>query len=118
MERRGVGGTATVEDTAIRRALGRTEVSSLLNDEEERTLRMRYGAAVELSTPLPRAAGTNAELADELTLIEMQLLRAMRAHGRQPGPRKPERGVNGVSQLATSSSRTKDKIVRGLRKKR
>jgi len=65
---------------------------------------MRYGAKVDLAAPLPRAAGDNAELADELLLIEMQLLKASRVR-------------LGGTALPTAS-RTKDKIVRALRKKR
>jgi len=118
MERRGLGSTATVEGKQIREALGRSQTSSRLDSEEERALRMRHGAAVELSTPLPRAAGPNAELADELTLIEMQLLRAMRAHGREPGPRGSEHRVQPARAATMASSPTKDKIVRALRKKR
>ena len=48
--------------------------------EEEKVLRLRYGARVDPRAPLPRAAGNNAELADELLLIEMQLLRGLKAH--------------------------------------
>ncbi len=121
MERKGMNGTAAVaiEGGQVKRALGsNATLGSLgsLGSDEERVLRMRHGAPVDLSAPLPRAAGRNAELADELTLIEMQLLRAMRAHGREPGPR------HGLLQIppapVATQSRTKDKIVRALRKKR
>ncbi len=46
--------------------------------------------AVDPSAPLPRAAGDNDELHDELLLIEMKLLRAwkMRAKGTMPAPPK------------------------------
>lgn len=117
MERKGLNGTAAVavEDGQVKRALGNGSAARLAVIEE-RALRMRHGAPVDLEAPLPRAAGTNAELADELTLIEMRLLSAMRAQGRVPGPRRELRAV--ASAPVATSSRTKDKIVRALRKKR
>ena len=122
MERKGLSGTAATQATQapersqIRKALARTATTSRLSAEEERALRMRHGVASDLSAPLPRAAGRNAELADELTLIEMQLLRTMRAHGREPGPRGAERQDRPAAVV--TASKTKDKIVRALRKKR
>lgn len=123
MERKGLNGAAAVaiEGGQVKRALGGPATARLgvLDSDEERVLRMRHGAPVDLSAPLPRAAGKNAELADELTLIEMQLLRAMRAHGREPGPRTDLRAVAPAAGAAVATqSRTKDKIVRALRKKR
>jgi hypothetical protein len=102
MERKGLNGTAAV---ALESGI-----------TEKRALRVGQNAPVDLSAPLPRAAGKNAELADELTLIEMQLLRSMRAHGRAPAARQ---GGRTVAPLAVATpSKTKDKIVRALRKKR
>ncbi len=46
---------------------------------EEQALRMRYGAAVSKKAELPQAHGGNEALADELLLIEMQLLRSVKA---------------------------------------
>jgi hypothetical protein len=69
---------------------------------------MRHGAgAPGTQAPLPRAAGNNEELADELLVIEMQLLKAMRARtGQTKTGSKP------------SGNASKDKIVRALRKKK
>jgi hypothetical protein len=108
MERKGGSSTAVVTTEQVKASLQR---STTLTSEEEKALRMRHGAKVEdLRAPLPRAAGTNAELGDELLLIEMQLLRSARARGK-------------VTPMAAAppqvgQSRTKDKIVRALRKKR
>ena len=107
MERKG---TSTVAVTAeeIRFALPR---SRTVTSEEEKALRMRHGvSADDLRAPLPRADGGNQELADELSLIEMQLLKSFRAHqekARSAPPRPSEAG-----------GRAKDKIVRALRKKK
>ena len=98
MERKG-GSTVAVTSEEVRAALA---TARTLTSEEEKALRMRHGAAAERGAPLPRAAGANSELADELLLIEMQLLRAQRG---RPSAVRPE------------ASRAKDKIVRALRKK-
>lgn len=75
--------------------------------EEEKVLRMRYGSKVETGMPLPRAAGANDELADELLVIEMQLFRAMKAR----------RGL-AVAPAPTARNSAKDKIVRALKSKK
>lgn len=91
--------TTVVTAAEVAVALGRVKT---VTSEEEKALRMRHGAKVELNAPLQRAAGDNPELGDELLLIEMQLMRAMKARTAVP----PQR------------SASKDKIVRALRKKK
>ena len=93
--------TAVVAAAEIAVALEVKTVTS----EEEKTLRMRHGAKVELNAPLARAAGDNQELGDELLLIEMQLMRAMKAR-------------SAPAVAVTQRSPEKDKIVRALRKKK
>jgi hypothetical protein len=108
MERKGGTGSVAVTVEEVRSALGRART---LSSEEEKVLRMRHGAAVpDLRAPLPRAAGNNEELADELLLLEMQLLRAMKAR------KAPATTV--APAAAPTQSRVKDKIVRALRKKK
>ena len=99
--------TLTVEQ--VQEALNRT---SSLTSEEERVVRMRTGARVERSAPLPRKAPEGSEVADELLLMEMQLLKAYRQHQAQQarGPAAEAR--------SPGEGRTKEKIVRALRKKR
>jgi hypothetical protein len=106
MERNMKAATVAVTAEEVRAALPRTRS---LTSEEEKALRMRYGAAERDRAPLPRAAGDNEELADELLLIEMQLMRAWRAR-LQPNATR--------AQLAPEAAKRKDKIVRALRKKR
>ena len=91
----------TTEEVRERLSTART-----LTPEEERVLRMRHGAKVEKDAPLPRAAAGNAELEDELLVLEMQLLRQMRA---RTAP---------VARVEPAANRTKDKIVRTLRRKK
>ena len=72
-----------------------------LTPVEERALRMRHGVSVRPDAPLARLAPEGSELADELLVLELQLLRQSRA-------RAAPRHV----------SPTKSKIVRALRGKR
>ena len=72
-----------------------------LTPVEERALRMRHGVGVRPDAPLARIAPEGSELADELLLLELQLLRQARART-TPRPASP----------------TKSKIVRALRGKR
>jgi hypothetical protein len=93
--------TAVVTAGEVSVALGKVKT---VTTEEEKALRMRYGAKVDPNAPLARAAGNNQELADELLLMEMQLMRAMRS--RNAPAAAPQRNAS------------KDKIVRALRKKK
>ena len=97
--------TAVVTAAEVAVALDRVKT---VTSEEEKALRMRHGSKVELNAPLARAAGGNAELADELLLIEMQLMRAMKARNAPPP----------APLQALSRNANKDKIVRALRKKK
>lgn len=111
MERKAGTATVAVTKEEVRSALSRAKT---LTSDEEKALRMRHGiGAQSLSAPLPRAAGANAELADELLIIEMQLLRASKLRQQQKAARTTTTAV-----AAPKSSRAKDKIVRALRKKK
>ena len=108
MERKG-STTVAVTAEEIKAALPRART---LSSEEEKALRMRHGAgAADLRAPLPRAAGGNVELNDELMLMELQLMRAFKARAAGKLPAPPTR-THAVRNLA------KDKIVRALRKKK
>jgi hypothetical protein len=113
-------GSSTVTAKEVKAALEKTRT---LTAEEEKVLRMRHGAgASSTRAPLPRAAGDNEELGDELLLIEMQLLKAMRARsGGKPvasGNNKHVMAPAPAPAKATAGNPTKDKIVRALRKKK
>jgi len=72
-----------------------------LTPVEERALRMRRGVGVRPDAPLARIAPEGSELADELLVLELQLIRQARART-APRPVSP----------------TKSKIVRALRGRR
>lgn len=101
MERKG-GSTAVVTAAEVATALKRAAVSRV----EEQTLRMRYGARVETTAPVGEAVGASEELVDELLLMELQLLKAVRAHQAAQAKRAAPRNA------------AKEKIVRALRSKK
>ena len=96
----------------VREAVEAKEVGSALSkarslaSEDEKVLRMRYGVPAQREALLPRHGEGDPDLRDELLVMEMELLRAWRLHQRQ------------LAQNSPRPSRTKDKIVRALRKKR
>ncbi len=108
-------GSSTVTAKEVKAAL---EKARTLSAEEEKVLRMRHGAgASSTRAPLPRAAGDNQELADELLLIEMQLMKAMRARAGGKPVASASKPVATRARDAAANP-TKDKIVRALRKKK
>jgi hypothetical protein len=109
-------GSSTVTTKEVKTALEKTRT---LTSEEEKVLRMRHGAgAPSTRAPLPRAAGNNEELADELLVIEMQLMKAMRARtGQTKTGSKPKVAAARATE-AVAANPAKDKIVRALRKKK
>ncbi|MBS1150820.1 MAG: hypothetical protein H6Q89_2518 [Myxococcaceae bacterium] len=102
MERKGSNAAVVTAEEVTTALKGR-----IATQEEEKVLRMRYGSKVETGLPLPKAAGTNEELGDELLLIEMQLFRAMKAR----------RGLS-VAPAPVTRNAAKDKIVRSLKSKK
>jgi hypothetical protein len=116
MERKGSRGTVEVTTEEVRAKLARAKT---LTSEEDKALRMRHGAgAPDLRAPLPQAAGGNAELQDELLLVEMQLLRAFRARGAPLRSRENHIATPMRASAEPTSSRAKEKIIRALRKKK
>jgi len=93
-------GTAVVTAEQVTTALKHAPVTAT----EEKALRMRYGATVELTETLPQAHEGDQDLADELLLLEMRILRALK---RRNAP-KPSKVRNPA----------KAKIVRALRNKK
>jgi hypothetical protein len=106
MERKGGNTTLAVTADEVRAALSKART---VTTEEEKALRMRHGATVDKSAPLPSAAEGNPELEDELMLIEMQLMKAWK---RRLGEMKLAQPV-----MATRNA-PKERIIRGLRKKK
>lgn len=104
MERKG-GSTAVVTAQTVATALTKTATTA----REEQALRMRYGAKVELDAPLPQAHGGNEELEDELLLIEMALLRAVKHRAAQ---------AKATAKAAAPKNATKSKIVGALKSRK
>lgn len=111
MERKG-GSTVVVTKEEVKATLSRKVRT--LSQSEEKVVRMRQGAGAELNEPLPKAAGDNEALADELLLIEMQLMRAWKARLAQNKSNQLQAARVGTD----TANATKNKIVRSLRKKK
>jgi hypothetical protein len=114
MERKVGSSTVTAQ---VQEALGKVRT---LSAEEEKVVRMRHGTgAADMRAPLPRAAGANEELADELLLLEMQLLKGMRARTGQTRTASRTKAAEAAARVGgAATNRTKEKIVRALRSKK
>lgn len=103
--------TAVVTEGAAQGALRRGPARELA-PEEERVMRMRLGASVPRTAPLERAAEARTDLEIELLSYEVEAYLKWKSRAgaaTAPAPR---------ARIATPQpSRTKEKIVRALRKK-
>jgi hypothetical protein len=107
-------GTGVVTESAVQAAL-RNGSRASLGAEEERVLRMRVGAGLPLAARLERiAVATDAEI--ELLAYEIEAFLAMKQRRRAPAARGNGRAP-ATAPTASTTSRTKEKIVRALRKK-
>jgi hypothetical protein len=98
--------TAVVTAEEVKAALSKNRS---VTSEEEKALRMRFGAKVDTKAPLGRAAESNEELHYEMLVMEMELRRAMKARLAAAAPK--------AKAAAAPRNAAKDKIVRALRKK-
>ncbi len=79
MERKRTAVVAKVaEEVALAKMTGR----------EEQAIRMLYGKTLERTAVLPQVAQAHSELADELLVVEMSLLRAIKRRATVSQPRK------------------------------
>jgi CRISPR/Cas system endoribonuclease Cas6 (RAMP superfamily) len=89
-----------------------------LDSEEEKVLRMRRGCKIGPKVLLERhrvaTVSVDDQLQDELLFMEMKLLRAWRKHQAQNATSQQSSVTPVVNPV---SSRTKEKIVRALRKR-
>jgi hypothetical protein len=100
MERKG---TAVVTAEVVEQGLKR---ATTMTREEELALRMRHGVTVEKKVALPQVAEAESQLADELLLIEMRLLSALKHRKAQ------------ATKAAPARNPTKSKIVAALKAKK
>lgn len=106
MERK-AGSVEVLVTEAVREALPKAKLSA----EEEKVLRMRHGVALaDPSEPLHAAAPAGSSVADELLLIEMELVKAQKRRTRTARATPPK--------LDRTAQKTREKIVRVLRKKK
>ena len=101
-------GTATVVTEGAAQAALRRGPARRLDAQEERVLRMRLGATPPRGAPLERAAEPLTDLEIEVLSYELEAYMKWRA-------RRPTSA--GAVPIAPRASRTKEKIVRALRKK-
>jgi hypothetical protein len=97
---------STVTESSAQAVLRRRGASGLAADEEK-VLRMRLGASLPRKGEIEWMGSADEELAIELRAIEIETYLKLRAH--------QTRRV--VAVAPPSTSRTKDKIVRALRRK-
>jgi len=109
MERKPKSVGVVVSAAEIRESLSKAKIAG----EEEKALRMRNGISLpEVNAPLPWAASGNA--ADELLLMEMELMKAQLRRSRAARGRTTPNQL----KLEPTAQKARDKIVRALRKKR
>jgi hypothetical protein len=105
--------TTTQTHTQAREAL--KTAAERLSAREEKAVRMRSGAGIDLKAPLPRRGTRMAETQAELTALEIELRRKLKErNGHQPVlSAKSQEEAGAVPQVRT---RAKDKIIRALRR--
>ena len=99
--------TEVATEAAAQAALRRGPTREL-TPEEERVMRMRLGAVPPRGAPLERSAGARTDLEIELLAAEVDV------HLRW---REAQRGRAASRAVAPSNSRSKERIIRALRKK-
>ena len=98
--------TAVATEPAAQAALRRGATREL-TPEEERVMRMRLGAVPPRAAPLERSAEARTDLEIELLAAEIEAHLRWREHQRQQA----------AHAVAPKASRSKEKIIRALRKK-
>lgn len=100
--------TGVVTEGAVQAALRRAPARELA-PEEEKVMRMRLGASPPKTAPLERVAAGHADLEIETRAMEIELYLRWKAH-------EEERAATARAP-APVPSRTKEKIIRALRRK-
>lgn len=103
--------SSTITSTEVRELL--RNAAKQLSAREEKALRMRNGASVDLKTPLPQRGQDNPEARAELLALEIELKQKLAA---RPGSKtKAEPPANAKAELPVKT-KEKDKIIRALRR--
>jgi hypothetical protein len=108
MTKRKTAGTTVTEASAqaVLRRRGATKLAAV----EERVMRMRLGAALPRRGEIEWMGTESEELAIELKALEIETYLKLRAHQARQARRA-------TPAAASSTSGTKDKIVRALRRR-
>jgi hypothetical protein len=101
---------AVVTEGAVQAALRRGPARELA-PEEEKVMRMRLGAAPPRAAPLERVAESLTDLEIEVYAVEIEAYLRWKARSEERAPDVRPAGPR------PTSSRTKEKIVRALRRK-
>jgi len=112
--------SAVVTEAAAQHALRRGP-SPALDSEEERVARMRLGAPPPRTARLERKAKAGSEAEIELLAFEIEAFQRWKAHLQAVRAGRAAQAATSrapaAPQAASAPSRTKEKIVRALRKK-
>jgi hypothetical protein len=127
--------SSTITSTEVRELL--KNAARQLSAREEKALRMRNGASVDLQTPLPQRGRDNPEARAELLALEIELKQKLAARPASPAsgaslaktkaelPSRPnaELASRPKAELASRpkaelavKTKEKDKIIRALRR--
>jgi hypothetical protein len=106
MDAKKKAGVAVVSEAAAQAALRRGATREL-DPQEEKVMRMRLGASPARTAPLEQAGRGLSDLEIELLSYEIEAWMKMKAR----------RAEGATARLAPVPSRTKEKIVRALRRK-
>ncbi len=115
MHRREHTKVGVVTESAVQATLRRGSTPALAADEE-RLLRMRVGAGLPLSARLERIA-TASDTEIELLAYEIEAHLALKERRTRQSPASSARASTRVPARPGTTSRTKEKIVRTLRRK-
>lgn len=111
--------TTTVTESSAQAALRRRGVRALAADEDK-VLRMRLGASLPRKAELEWVGTADEELEIEIRALEIETWMKMRAHqaaSRAARPAATAAPRSAARAPATAAARTKEKIVRALRRK-
>ena len=106
--------TTTKVTEGAAQAVLRKAVAPELSSEEEKVMRMRLGATPPRGAPLERAVVGDDELEIELRAMEIEAFMKWKAHLASRGAAKTQ--TRAAPAPKPGHSRTKEKIVRALRK--
>jgi hypothetical protein len=107
--------TAVVTEGAAQAVL-RKAVAPELSSEEEKVMRMRLGATPPRTARLERAVEGDEELEIELRAIEIEAFMKWKAHLASRAAPAVAPASRTLAAPRPAASRTKEKIVRALRK--